>query len=564
MTLSSRAAPQPLGLAAKSRTADTLGSAPQWLGGVLPPLRREAHYGDRVVACFAERPPSLHALIDEAVAKNPSGEAVVCGNERWTYTDLAERSAGLATMLAGAGIGAGDRVALLVGNRPDFVALLFAVARLGAVSVPMGLRLQAPEILHVLDDCGARLLVHEAELADRLPHTGEGPALALRLAVGGAAEGSTPLEEMAARAAGLPVPAVAEVAEEDTAVILYTSGTTGRPKGAMLTHLGIVHSSLVYEHCLALTAADRSIAAVPLSHVTGLIANITALVKVAGTLVIMPAFKAADFLVLAAAERMTHSVLVPAMYNLCLLQPDFDAHDLSAWRIGGYGGAPMPVPTIERLAERCPGLLLVNAYGATETTSPSTMLPPRFTLSHGHSVGLAVPGCEIIVVDEAGRELPPGETGEIWIKGPHVVKGYWNNPAATAEGFTGGFWHSGDIGTVDAEGFVQVLDRKKDMINRGGYKVFTAEVETVLAACPGIVECAVVAVPCPVLGERVHAFVVTSEAGRPGAEAIRAFCAARLSDYKVPETLTLTTEPLPRNANGKVMKRVLREELAAR
>ncbi|MGU9980305.1 class I adenylate-forming enzyme family protein [Phreatobacter sp. HK31-P] len=533
---------------------------PSWTATLGTRLRREPHYGDRVVACFAERPASLPALLDEAVACNSDGEALVCGDTRLTYAGLDRAVRRLAAALSAEGVAAGDRVAMLIGNRPEFVTVLFALARIGAVAVPMGLRLQAPEIAHVLNDCGAHLLIHEAELADRIPVAAETPALSQRWTVGGAAAGTRALADVLAAHAAAPEPTCAAVAEEDTAVILYTSGTTGLPKGAMLTHLGIVHSSMVFEQCMGLTAADRSLAAVPLSHVTGLIANITTIVRAAGTLIIMPAFRAADFLALAARERMTQSVLVPAMYNLCLLQPDFDTYDLSAWRIGGYGGAPMPTPTIEALAARCPGLALVNAYGATETSSPTTIMPPRFTTTHGHSVGIAVPGAEIMIVDDAGRELPPGDVGEIWIGGPHVVKGYWNNPKATAEGFTAGFWRSGDIGSVDADGFVQVLDRKKDMINRGGYKIFTAEVETVLVACPGIVECAVVAAPCPVLGERVHAVVVT-DASEPPEEAIRAWCAERLSDYKVPETLTIQTEPLPRNANGKVMKRILRQKL---
>ncbi|MDP2800529.1 MAG: class I adenylate-forming enzyme family protein [Phreatobacter sp.] len=535
-------------------------TVPRWIEPGGPDLRLEAHFGDRVVACFAERPASLHALLADAATRHPLGEAIVCEATRLTYADLAAAVDRLSAALAAEGVRPSDRVAMLIGNRTEFVTVLFAVTRLGAIAVPMGLRLQTPEIAHVLADCGASLLIHEADLVDRLPQPVDIPALARRWTVGGSAAGTDGFDAILARHAAAPVPPVVPVEEEDTAVILYTSGTTGRPKGAMLTHLGLVHSSLVYEHCMGLTKADRSLAAVPLSHVTGLVANVTCTVRAAATLVIMPAFRAGDFLVLAARERMTQSVLVPAMYNLCLLQPDFASHDLSAWRIGGYGGAPMPTPTIERLADHCPGLMLMNAYGATETTSPTTIMPPRFTPTHGHSVGIAAPGVDIVVVDDRGREVPPGAVGEIWIRGPHVVRGYWNNPAATQAGFTAGFWHSGDIGSIDADGFVQVLDRKKDMINRGGYKIFTAEVETILIACPGVVECAVVAVPCPVLGERVHAFVVT-DGSDPPAETLRAWCAARLSDYKVPETMTIQAEPLPRNANGKVMKRVLREGL---
>ena len=440
-----------------------------------PPQRREAHFGDRVVPCFAERPGSVHALLTDAAARRPDGEALICGDTRLTWAEVLERSAAVAQGLARLGVGAGDRVALLLGNRIEFVLAWFG-------------------------------------------------------------------------------------AEEDTAAILYTSGTTGRPKGAMLTHLGIVHSAMVFECCMGLTADDRSVAAVPLSHVTGLIANVAAMARCAGALVILPAFRAPEFLAVAERERMSHTLIVPAMYNLCLLQPEFAARDLSAWRIGGYGGAPMPTATIARLAETLPGLKLMNAYGATETTSPAVLMPTRYAAAHADSVGKAVPCTTVAVMDDAGRELPPGEVGEIWIHGPSVVPGYWDKPEATAREIVAGFWRSGDLGSVDVDGFVRVLDRKKDMINRGGYKVYTAEVETVLAAHPGVVECAVVGTPCPVLGERVHAFVVARDDAL-AADVLRAFCAERLSDYKVPESVTVLADPLPRNANGKVLKRVLREEL---
>jgi long-chain acyl-CoA synthetase len=343
-------------------------------------------------------------------------------------------------------------------------------------------------------------------------------------------------------------------------VILYTSGTTGRPKGAMLTNLNIVNSALAYEHCMGLRQNERCLMAVPLSHVTGLVAGIAAMARCACTLIIMPTFRAADFLALAAAERMTYTMMVPAMYNLCLLQPDFAEFDLSAWRIGSYGGAPMPPATIAAFARQLPTLLLMNAYGATETTSPTTMMPPSFTTTHSGKVGLPIPGAKVAIMDDNGSELPAGNVGEIWIGGASVVRGYWNNSAATQKEFTGGFWHSGDLGCLDADGFVSVLDRKKDMLNRGGHKIYTAEVEAVLAGHIDVVESAVIGRPCPVLGERVHAYVVT-RSGATEPESLRLYLAERLSDYKVPETMHLSTEPLPRNSNGKVMKRQLRERL---
>jgi acyl-CoA synthetase (AMP-forming)/AMP-acid ligase II len=496
-------------------------------------VRDEAHFGDRVVRCFAERPHSFYDVFSEAVRRNPGGEAVVGGEERLTWKALEERVCHVAQGLSARNIGRGDRVALLLGNRIEFVVTLFAAARLGAIVVPLNIRSQKPELAYVLEHCGASLVIHETELAARLP------PLRQRIAI-------HDFEILLEGPGGEAVP----VAEEDTAAILYTSGTTGRPKGAMLSHLGIVHSAMHYQNGMGLTAGERSIAAVPLSHVTGLIALIATLARCAGTLVLLPAFKAADFLALAARERMTHTVLVPAMYNLCLLEPDFGRTDLSDWRIGGYGGAPMPPPTIASFAEKLPRLGLMNLYGATETTSPATMMPARETARHCDSVGRVVPCGEIRVVDD-----------ELWIKGPMVVRGYWNDEAATEREFTDGFWHSGDIGAVDAEGFVYVFDRKKDLINRGGYKVYSAEVESTLAEHPGVLEAAVVALPCPVLGERVHAFVTLRGSLSVTAEALRAFCLERLADYKAPETFTFRGEPLPRNANGKILKRALREEL---
>jgi O-succinylbenzoic acid--CoA ligase len=252
--------------------------------------------------------------------------------------------------------------------------------------------------------------------------------------------------------------------------------------------------------------------------------------------------------------------MVPAMYQLCLLQPNFFTADLSAWRVGGYGGSPMPVPTVQALGKALPGLTLVNCYGSTETTSPATLMPQGDTAAHNDTVGKPLACADMRVMDAHGRELPAGEMGEIWIKGPMVVKGYWDNPQATADNFTAGFWHSGDLGSIDAQGYVRVHDRIKDMINRGGYKIYTIEVENALYEHPDVVESAVVAKPCPVLGERVHAFVTLRQDGTSEA-LLRDHCAQRLSDYKVPESITLSTTPLPRNANGKVLKRALRDQL---
>jgi len=530
-----------------------------WSGYPVPAQRAEALHGDRVVRCFTPRPRNLPAMFAAARTRAPHGCALVCENQRFSYVQCDDIAQRLAAGLAARGVARGERVVMFIDNRPEFVLVWLALQHLGAIAVPVGVREQRPGLAYIARQCGAMAIVADAALADRLPDTGEAPALRLRVAIGGAA-GSLPYDDLLVPA-GTP-PAAADPAETDTAAILYTSGTTGNPKGAMLTHMNIVHSVLHYQACMRLEAGEVSALAVPASHVTGLVAIIATMIGVAGTIVVVPAFRAELFITLMQRERVTHTLMVPAMYNLCLLQPGFASADLSAWRVGGYGGAPMPVATIDALAARLPGLTLLNCYGATETTSPTTMMPMGDTRAHADSVGVALPTADVRAMDDQGREVPLGETGELWISGPMVVPGYWANPQASAASFTAGWWHSGDLGAVDASGYVRVFDRKKDMLNRGGFKIYSVEVENVLMAWPGMVEAAVVGRPCPVLGERVHAFVFAPGA-RPDDGALRKFCAERLADYKVPETVTWSETPLPRNANGKLMKRLLRERLPA-
>ncbi|MDK3071965.1 AMP-binding protein [Sedimentitalea sp. JM2-8] len=520
------------------------------------PLRRELHYGNRVVACHAGRAHNVHGLLADAVAQHPQSDALICGETRWSYARLDEEVGRVAAGLAGLGVKRGDRVAMLLGNGVPFVVVTYAAARIGAVTVPLSIRDQMPGIRHALVNSQAVALIAEAEFAGLVPVPDETPHLEARISVGTAA-GFAGYDSLRRSE---PLIEAADVGEEEVATILYTSGTTGVPKGAMLTGLGIVHSATNFVMEMGLGPADTTVVVVPMSHVTGLVAGIHTLVRAGGSVVVMREFKAPHFLDCAAREGMTCSLMVPAMYNLCLHQADLGDYDLSAWRVGGYGGAPMPAATIERLADALPGLGLMNAYGATETTSPSTIMPADQTAARRLSVGRPVPGAEICVMDETGCEVPAGEAGELWIRGAMVVPGYWRDPEADAREFSAGFWKSGDVGAVDADGFVYVHDRKKDMINRGGHKVFTAQVESVLTACPGVIEAAVVAKPCPILGERVHAVLSVRPEGFSEAE-VAAHCATRLADYQCPESYTVHETPLPRNANGKILKRRIKEDL---
>lgn len=528
------------------------------LGGA---LRLETHYDARRMLCFSERPETLDAMFADLVRRFPTRPAII-EDRTLSYAELDGIVAALSAGLAAEGIARGDRIALFLGNCWEFLAIVLACVRLGAIVVPIGTRQRRAELEFLLNDCGVKALIFESELAEAVPPPEALTEAMRRFAVRGEARGARRFDDLLSYDAP-PVPPVA-VSEEDTAVILYTSGTTGRPKGARLTHLGIIHSALTFARCFGLGETDRGLVAVPLSHVTGLVGVSLATMIVGGAVVLMrQAYKTPDFLALASRERISYTILVPAIYTLCAMSSDLDRHDLSAWRIGCFGGAPMPVSTIERLAQKIPHLQLLNAYGATETTSPATVMPLSCWREHLDSVGQVVPCGDVKVLDENGQPVPPGEPGELWIAGPMIVPGYWGRPEANASEFIDGFWRSGDIGAVDAEGFVRVFDRRKDMINRGGFKIFSAEVENVLSGLSSVLECAIVGHPDPVLGERVHAFVLPREGASLTPEQIRSYCADRLADYKVPETVTIEREPLPRNANGKIQKPLLRARLAA-
>ena len=520
-----------------------------------PATRYESHHGDRVVLCFKERPANVDQILRDTVARHGARDALIDGARRFTFAELDKIADGVAAGLAARGVVPGDRVALLLNNKAEFAFVLFGALRAGCVVVPLNTREQKPELEFVLGNCGAKVLVHEADLADRLPDAAALPGLKHRFSVGGDVKGS----EAFAALSKAGVPPQVNFDEEATAVILYTSGTTGKPKGAMLTQMSMVMSAMHFESCWQLTKDDRALMAVPATHVTGLVAILLTMVRAGGATIILGAFKAADFLALATKERMTYTLMVPAMYHLCLLQTKLDGYDLSAWRVGGYGGSPMPSATIVTLAKMLPNLNLCNAYGSTETTSPSTLTPLGEGARRADTVGAVVPCCEIRIMDDDGREMAQGETGEVWIKGGHVARGYWDNPDATRANFISGFWKSGDIGALTPDGYLQIFDRKKDMINRGGFKVYSAEVEDVLAYHPKVGEAAVVGDPDPVLSERVHAYILPKDKSVT-VEDIKAYCAERLSDYKVPDFVTFVDQPLPRNANGKVLKRALKRD----
>lgn len=530
-----------------------------------PGIIHRVLYGDRVVPCYDDCPENLDRMLAAMAERQGERPALSDGGREISYAKLVERAGLIAAGLAARGIAAGDRVALFAGNGADFVAALFGIWRLGAIGVPIGIRQTAAELTYMLGQCGAAALIFDRALADRLPPPDAVPTVRLLAAIDDGAGVETAHPSLDDLIAGLPPRTDPPPAgQQDVACIMYTSGTTGRPKGAMLSHLGFYHTARNYEFQFGYTPQDRMLLVIPGTHISGLLAVILVTLQTGGCIVCRRAFRAAEVLDTIAAERITAAVMVPAMYNLLLLEPDLPQRDLSSWRIGHFGGAAMAEVTIRRLAEALPGLKLYNGFGATETLSAVSLTGPLGPGDALDSVGPLLPCIDIRVLDAEGREVPPGQPGELWIRGPGNAIGYWDNPQATRAAFVGGYWRSGDIGSVDAAGLLRVFDRIKDMINRGGYKVFCVELENVIHEFPGVIEVAAVPGPCPVLGERVHVFVHARTP--PDPEALRAFCRARLADYKVPDVVTFSPDPLPRNLNGKLSKEPLKaaaREMAA-
>ncbi len=391
-------------------------------------IRQETHYDGRRVACYANRPPDIYAMLTAATAAFPHKTAFVDDVRSVSYADF-ERGVGVtAANLARFGVQRGDRVGVVLGNRIEFPEVVFACARLGVIVVPINIRQQLGENRFVVGHAEIKAIVHEARFADRIPTVDDDNDLAVRFSIDGPSEGSLEYAELKREAA---VAAPTPISEEDTAVILYTSGTTGVPKGAMLTHLSIIHSCLHLREALGLGPEDATLLSVPASHVTGLVAQILTMVLAQGATVMAAVFNAKDCLAKIAREKVTMTILVPAMYNLFLMEPSIRELDFSSWRIGVSGGAPMPAATLMALAEALPGTTLANSYGATEATAPTTCMPLGEQAVHLDTIGTVLPCARIKIVDDEGREVPLGQIGELWIAGPNVGPVYWREHEAS-------------------------------------------------------------------------------------------------------------------------------------
>jgi len=480
---------------------------------------------------------------------------VTDAGEALSYSGLDDRCRRFAAFLRSHSIAPGERVALLLRNVPEFVVAYFGAIAAGCVAVPVNTRLSPTEVAYILADSSASAVVTTAERFEKVAGEEGCRGVGIWLLTDDRRDDSLSFRDALA---ANPVPAPAPVAPDDVAVLLYTSGTTGFPKGAMISHRNTLFNVDSCRSTLGYREDDVGLITLPLFHVTGLHSQLVALLACGATVVLQKEYDTKRVLESIARHRVTALFLVPAIYKLLTLREDAGCYDLSSVRIAAYGGAPMAPETILAIRKILPACLH-NCYGLTECSSLGTVLPAELALTRSDSVGLPVPGTAAEIRGPAGEVLSPGEPGELYLRGPHIVQGYFGALEKTREAIRDGWLRTGDIARIDPDGLVTILDRAKDMINRGGEKIYSLEVENVLYMCAGVAEAAVFGIPHPVFGEAPAARLVPLPGATIDPEKIRAFCRARLADYKVPVQVEIA-DRIPRNPGGKILKKELRRE----
>jgi len=490
---------------------------------------------------------NLASIVTESAARDAGADAVRLGPASLTYGELDECSARLAALLRERGIGPGDRVGVMLPNVPEFPVAYYGVLRAGGVVVPMNVLLKRREIAFYLEDSGAALLL-------------AWHGFAAEAAAGAADAGAELIEVEPAAFTELlgthePAPGLADTDPDDTAVILYTSGTTGKPKGAELTHANLHRNAdVVRRTTCEIEGGDIVLGALPLFHSFGQTVAMNATLMAGGTLTLVPKFDPGEALETMRRDRVTHFYGVPTMFGALLHHPDRESYDTSALRTCITGGASMPVEVLRGFEEAF-GATVLEGYGLSET-SPVASSNHADRERKAGSIGTPIEGVEMRVVDEDGNEVPQGEIGEIVIRGHNIMKGYWQRPDATAEAMRGGWFHSGDMARVDEEGYFFIVDRKKDLIIRGGYNVYPREVEEVLYEHPKIREAAVVGVPHDEWGEEIGAAVALHEGEEMAPEEVSEYVRERIAAYKYPRVVWFVDE-LPKGPTGKILKREL-------
>ena len=538
------------------------------------------------IRTFRHAPTTLLQVFDAGRAFGPDRTFLVYEDERVGYEAFARAALAVAAALEADGIRPGDRVAVAMRNLPEFLPCLFGAVLAGAVVVPLNAWWTAPELAFGLEDSGARIAFADPERAERIGRAGVPlERLYVCRAPEGFGRGDPALRRLEgligppAAWAGLPDRAAPTVAlhPDDDVVICYTSGTTGRPKGAVLSHRNVTVNGMTSAFALArrrlrrgepVPAPDPSVQrttllAVPLFHVTGLCSNLQPLMMQGGKLVLMRQWDAGAALALIERERVNQTGGVPTVAWQLLEHPGRAAHDLSSLDAITYGGAPSAPELLHQLRRAFPDTAAGHAWGMTETGGTFTNHVGEDYAHRPWSCGPANPTGEVKVVDADGRALPPGEVGELCVRGPQVVRGYWRRPDADLAAFKDGWLRTGDLAVIDAEGFVGLRDRAKDMLIRGGENIYCIEVESALYEHPAVIDAAVIGRPHRTLGEEPVAVVTLAPGAQAGEAELQGFVRARLAAYKVPVAIHLWPGLLPRNANGKILKLDLKARLLA-
>ncbi|WP_049574256.1 acyl-CoA synthetase [Nonomuraea sp. SBT364] len=503
---------------------------------------------------MTSRQHAIGDLLRRSAARFPGKTAIVFGDLRQSYADLDRAVNRTANALAARGVGKGDRFALFSHNHHAFVVAYFALARLGAISVPINFMLGPDEVAYILEHSGATGMLVEEALAP-VAARAAGDSVTVRGVIGRAG-GWEPFEEWMAH--GDDAEPAAEIGDDDPIQLMYTSGTESRPKGAALSSRSLIAQ---YVTCVIdgeMSAGDVEVHALPLYHCAQLHCFLTPGVYLGATNIVLPGADPAAILAAIETERATKLFCPPTVWIALLRHPDFDRRDLSSLRKGYYGASIMPVEVLKEIAARLPGVRLFNFYGQTEMAPVATILGPDEQLTRLGSAGRPALNVETRIVGDDGEPVPPGVVGEIVHRSPHAMLGYWNDPDKTAEAFRGGWFHSGDLGVMDADGYLSVVDRKKDMIKSGGENVASREVEEAIYQHPAVAEAAVFGMPDERWIEAVTAAVVLRDGASLTSAELVTFLRERLAPFKTPKRVEFVAA-LPKNASGKVLKRELRE-----
>ena len=510
-------------------------------------------FGREGIKVFKNRPRTIGDILFANCEIYSEKPAVVTEDQSLSYRLVDELSTAIAANLQKRGVVKGDRVAVIVGNRAEFPLLVFACAKIGAIMVPINVKLAVEELQYILGHSKPKVIISEQEFLDKVVEGNQREAKVAEENIF-VIDGPNSYEQLLEKDTSYRQ---TEVTEENGIFILYTSGTTGRPKGAVLTHINVIHSLMNYQLVFETDDTFNTLIAVPMFHVTGLVGQLLHMFYVGGTVHSLKRYQNEEYINRILDHKINFLFNVPTIFIMMSTSEEFQKHSFDFVKKVAFGGSPIYQQTFTMLKKAFPEAQLHNAYGATETTSPATLMPVKYSESKATSVGLPVKVADIKIIDPEGEECPIGESGELYIKGPMVIKEYWDNPTANQTSFTDGYWHSGDLGTQDEDGFVYIRDRKKDMINRAGEKIFSIEVEDVLKAHPDVVEAAVIGEPDPVFGEKVKAFVVGPKLDARDFTALKEHCKKSLAKFKVPEEFELI-ESLPRNASGKILKNTLK------